>query len=203
MNAAAIPTVERRGRPRSRRAEQAILNATRDILAEHGLGAMTIEEVADRAGVGKATVYRRWPNKAALAFDAFVEDYLAGIPIRDTRTLRGDLLASARDWIRLVTRTPSGRTLAELLAESLTNPALADAWRDVVLHRMRDDRRANVSRAIARGEIPAGADPDLIFDLFYGALYHRFINGHLPLSERFARALATSVAAAAAAGVRA
>jgi AcrR family transcriptional regulator len=203
MNAAAIPTVERRGRPRSRRAEQAILNATRDILAEHGLGAMTIEEVADRAGVGKATVYRRWPNKAALAFDAFVEDYLAGIPIRDTRTLRGDLLASARDWIRLVTRTPSGRTLAELLAESLTNPALADAWRDVVLHRMRDDRRAIVSRAIARGEIPAGADPDLIFDLFYGALYHRFINGHLPLSERFARALATSVAAAAAAGVRA
>jgi AcrR family transcriptional regulator len=203
MNAAAIPTVERRGRPRSRRAEQAILNATRDILAEHGLGAMTIEEVADRAGVGKATVYRRWPNKAALAFDAFVEDYLAGIPIRDTRTLRGDLLASARDWIRLVTRTPSGRTLAELLAESLTNPALADAWRDVVLHRMRDDRRTIVSRAIARGEIPAGADPDLIFDLFYGALYHRFINGHLPLSERFARALATSVAAAAAAGVRA
>jgi AcrR family transcriptional regulator len=203
MNAAAIPTVERRGRPRSRRAEQAILNATRDILAEHGLGAMTIEEVADRAGVGKATVYRRWPNKAALAFDAFVEDYLAGIPIRDTGTLRGDLLASARDWIRLVTRTPSGRTLAELLAESLTNPALADAWRDVVLHRMRDDRRAIVSRAIARGEIPAGADPDLIFDLFYGALYHRFINGHLPLSERFARALATSVAAAAAAGVRA
>lgn len=193
-----IPAVERRGRPRSRRAEQAILTATRELLAQHGLGALTVEEVADRAGVGKATIYRRWPNKAALAFDAFVEDYLAGIPVRDTGTLRGDLLASARDWIRLVTRTPSGRTLAWLLAESLTDPDLAGAWRELVLHRMRDDRRAIVSRAVARGEIPAGTDPDLILDLFYGALYHRFINGHLPLSQGFAHALATAVAAAAA-----
>ncbi len=163
---------------------------------------MTIDEVASRAGVGKASVYRRWPNKAALAFDAFVDDYLAGIPVRNTGTLRGDLLASARDWIRLVTRTPAGRTLAGLLAEALTDADLAGAWKDLVLHRMRDDRRAIISRAVARGEIPVGTDPDLILDLFYGALYHRFINGHLPLSEGFARAVATAVAAAAAAGVR-
>ena len=158
---------------------------------------MTIEEVSQRARVGKASVYRRWPNKAALALDAFVDDYLTGIPVRDTGTLRGDLLAGARDWIRLVTRTPVGRTLAGLLAETLTDPALADAWRDVVLHRMRDDRRGIVSRAVARGEVPANTDPDLILDLFYGALYHRFINGHLPLNDRFARALARTVAAAA------
>ena len=164
---------------------------------------MTIEEVATRAGVGKASVYRRWPNKAALAFDAFVDDYLAGVPTRHTGTLRGDLLAGARDWIRVVTRTPAGRTLAGLLAETLSDPALAGAWRDVVLHQMRDNRRAIITRAVARGEIPAGTDPDLILDLFYGALYHRFINGHLPLTDRFARALAGAVAAAAAAGNRA
>jgi AcrR family transcriptional regulator len=176
------------------------LNAARELLAEQGLAVMTIEEVAARAGVGKASIYRRWPNKAALALDAFVDDYLAAIPVRDTGSLRGDLLASARDWIRAVTRTPAGRTLAGLLAEALIDPALAEAWRDVVLHRMRDDRRAIISRAIARGEIPAGIDADLILDLFYGALYHRFVNGHLPLNEGFARAVATSVAAAAAAG---
>jgi AcrR family transcriptional regulator len=197
VETAPIPTLPARGRPRSRRAEQAILKATRELLAQRGLGAMSIEEVAGRAGVGKASVYRRWPNKAALALDAFVDDYLAGIPVRDTGTLRGDLLASARDWIRVVTQTPAGRTLAALLAETLTDATLADAWREVVLHRMRDDRRAIVSRAVARGEIPAGADPDLILDLFYGALYHRFINGHLPLSESFARALAKGLAAAA------
>jgi AcrR family transcriptional regulator len=193
-----IPEVKSRGRPRSRKAEAAILKATRELLAEEGLTAMTIEEIAGRAGVGKASIYRRWPNKAALALDAFIDDYLAGIPVRDTGTLRGDLLASARDWIRLVTRTPAGRTLAGLLAETLIDPTLAKAWREVVLHRMRDDRRAIISRAVARGEIPSGADPDLILDLFYGALYHRFINGHLPLSVAFARALATAVAAAAA-----
>jgi AcrR family transcriptional regulator len=198
MEARPIPQINRRGRPRSRQAEASILKATRELLAEQGLTLMTIEEVASRARVGKASIYRRWPNKAALALDAFVDDYLAGIPVRDTGTLRGDLLASARDWIRLVTRTPAGRTLAGLLAETLIDPALAEAWRDVVLHRMRDDRRAIISRAVARGEVPDGTDPDLILDLFYGALYHRFINGHLPLSEGFARALATAVAVAAA-----
>jgi AcrR family transcriptional regulator len=200
VEAAPIPEARSRGRPRSRQAEAAILRATRELLAEQGLAVMTIEEVAARAGVGKASIYRRWPNKAALALDAFVDDYLAAIPVRDTGSLRGDLLASARDWIRAVTRTPAGRTLAGLLAEALIDPALAEAWRDVVLHRMRDDRRAIISRAIARGEIPAGIDADLILDLFYGALYHRFVNGHLPLNEGFARAVATSVAAAAAAG---
>jgi AcrR family transcriptional regulator len=195
-----IPRVKNRGRPRSRQAEVAILKATRELLAEQGLTGMTIEEVAGRARVGKASIYRRWPNKAVLALDAFVDDYLAGIPVRDTGTLRGDLLASAKDWIRLVTRTPAGRTLAGLLAETLIDPALAKAWREIVLHRMRDDRRAIISRAVARAEIPAGTDPDLMLDLFYGALYHRFINGHLPLSESFARSLATAVAAAAADG---
>jgi AcrR family transcriptional regulator len=198
MAAVPIPKTTSRGRPRSRQAEAAILKAAREILAEQGLTLMTIEEVASRAGVGKASIYRRWPNKAALALDAFLDDYLAGIPVRDTGTLRGDLLASARDWIRVVTRTPAGRTLAGLLAEALVDPALAEAWRNVVLHRMRDDRRAIISRAVARGEIPPGTDPDLILDLFYGALYHRFVNGHLPLSEGFARALAATVAVAAA-----
>jgi AcrR family transcriptional regulator len=202
MEAAPIPAVKTRGRPRSWRAEAAILKATRELLAEQGLAAMTIEEVASRAGVGKASIYRRWPNKAAVALDAFVDDYLAGIPVRDTGTLRGDLLASARDWIRVVTRTPAGRTLAALLAEALTEPKLAAAWRDVVLHRLRDDRRAIISRAIARGEVSAEIDADLILDLFYGALYHRFVNGHLPLTERFARALAIAVTAAAAAGTQ-
>ena len=173
------------------------MTAAQELLAERGLGELTIEEVADRAGVGKASIYRRWPNKAALAFDAFVDDYLAGIPVQDTGTLRGDLLASANDWIHLVTRTPAGRSLAGLLAETLTDPALRDAWQGVVLHRMRDDRRAIVSRAVERGEIPAGADPDLILDMLYGALYHRFINGHLPLTEGFAQALASAVTSAA------
>jgi len=198
MPTVAIPKTRSRGRPRSRQAEAAILEATRELLAEQGLSLLTIEEVAARAGVGKASIYRRWPNKAALALDAFLDDYLKGIPVRDTGTLRGDLLASARDWIRVVTTTPAGRTLAGLLAQALVDPALAEAWRNVVLHRMRDDRRAIISRAVARGEVPRSTDPDLILDLFYGALYHRFVNGHLPLSEGFARALAATVAMAAA-----
>jgi AcrR family transcriptional regulator len=195
-----IPVSSSRGRPRSRRAEQAILKAAAQLLAECGLGDMTIEEVAARAGVGKASIYRRWPNKATLAFEAFIEEYLAAQPLRNTGSLTGDLLASARDWVRLVRRTSAGRTLVALLDEVQTDPALATIWRERFLTRMRMVRRELVVHAIERGEIPSGSDPDLILDLVFGALFYRYLNGHLPLGDRFVRGLASMVAVAAAAG---
>jgi AcrR family transcriptional regulator len=195
-----IPVSRKRGRPRSLRAEQAILKAAAQLLAEGGLGDMTIEEVAERAGVGKASIYRRWPNKAALAFDAFIEEYLAGLPLRDTGSLRGDLLALGRDWARLVRRTSAGRTLIALLDEVQTDPALAAIWRERFLERIRKGRHSLVVHAIERGEIPAGSDPDLILDLWFGGLFYRYLNAHLPIGDRFVRGLADLVAAGAVAG---
>src|SRR6185437_11155783 len=78
-----------RGRPRSAEADRAILTATADLLAERGLAAMSIEEVAARAGVGKTTIYRRWPSKGLLALDAFVISFRAEQPLPDTGSLRG------------------------------------------------------------------------------------------------------------------
>jgi Tetracyclin repressor-like, C-terminal domain len=80
---------------------------------------------------------------------------------------------------------------------------LAVAWRERFVDRIRRERRPIIDRAIARGEIPAGSDPDLIMDLLYGPLYHRYLNGHLPLNESFARAVARMVAAAALGGAAA
>jgi AcrR family transcriptional regulator len=161
---------------------------------------MTIEEVAARAGVGKASIYRRWSSKGSLALDAFLDQYLAEQPIRDTGSLRGDLLAFVRDWIRTVKRTPSGRTLSGLIAEVQSDPGLAAAWRDRFTSRVREERRQVVERAMARGEIPAGSDPDLLLDLLYGALYHRYLHIQLPLTDRFAQGVASMIAAGAAAG---
>src|SRR5437667_2131141 len=123
-----IPTRPKRGRPRSGRTEKAILRAASELVASSGLADMTIEGVAARAGVGKASIYRRWPSKGALAFDATLDEYLAAQPTRDTGSLEGDLLATARDWIRSVKRSPSGRTLKGLIAEVQSDPGLADAW---------------------------------------------------------------------------
>ena len=176
-----------RGRPRSQEADRAILAATVELLAERGLAAMSIEEVAARAGVGKTTIYRRWPSKGLLALDAFVASFRAEQPLPDTGTLRGDLLDALHAWVRAVTRTPMGRLLADLVAEAQHDPELRAAWRDRVLEPLRSQHRIMLDRAIARGEIPATVDREVVLDLFFGAAQHRLLLGHLPMTEDFIR----------------
>jgi AcrR family transcriptional regulator len=195
-----MPKRRNKGRPRSARTEEAILAAAAELLNESGLTAMTMEEVAARAGVGKASIYRRWHSKGALALDAFLREFLEGQPVRDTGTLRGDLIAAVRDWIRTVNGTAAGRILSGVIAEVQNDPRLAAEWRERFVGRVREERRPLLDRAVARGEIPPGSDPDLLLDMLYGPLYHRYLHGHLPLDDRFARGVATMVAAAAAAG---
>jgi AcrR family transcriptional regulator len=176
-----------RGRPRSEEADRAILAAATELLAERGLGGMSMEEVAARAGVGKATVYRRWPSRGALALDAFLTEFQEQQPVPDTGSFRGDLLAALRGWMRSVTRTPAGRMLAGLIAEAQRDPALAAAWRDRVIEPLRARNTILLDRAISRGEIPADVDKDVVLDLLFGSAYHRLLNGHRPLTDRFAQ----------------
>jgi len=177
----------RRGRPRSEEADRAILSAATELLAERGLGGMSMEEVAARAGVGKTTVYRRWPSRGALALDAFLTEFQEQQPLPDTGTLHGDLLAALRGWTRSVTRTPAGRMLAGLIAEAQRDPALGAAWRDRVIEPLRARHTIMLDRAIERGEIRADVDKDVVLDLLFGPDYHRLLNGHRPLTDRFAR----------------
>src|SRR6266699_2304041 len=121
-----------RGRPRSQEADRAILTAAVDLLAERGLAAMSIEEVAARAGVGKTTIYRRWPSKGLLALDAFVTSFREEQPLPDTGTLRGDLLAALHAWVRAVTQTPMGPMLTrseEHTSELQSRPHLVSRLR--------------------------------------------------------------------------
>src|SRR5689334_2762935 len=174
-----------RGRPRSAEAERAILIATADLLAERGLAAMSIEEVAARAGVGKTTIYRRWPSKGLLALDAFVISFRAEQPQPDTGTLRGDMLSALHAWVRAVTQTAMGPMLTGLIAEAQHDPELRGAWRDRVLEPMRTQHRVMLDRAISRGEIAASVDRDVVLDLFFGAAEHRLLLGHLPMTGDF------------------
>lgn len=183
----------KRGRPRSEQADHAILRAATDLLTERGLPGMSIEEVAARAGVGKATVYRRWPTKGALALDAFLALYQEEQPEHDTGTLRGDLLAALRGWVRAVTKTPAGRMLAGLIAAAQHDPDLAAGWRDHVIAPLRARHTVMLDRAIARGEIPADTDKDVLLDLLFGAAYHRLLLGHRPLSDRFVRRVVETI----------
>jgi AcrR family transcriptional regulator len=177
----------KRGRPRSEQADRAILAAAADLLAERGLSGMSIEEVASRAGVGKATIYRRWTSRGTLALDAFLAEFQSQLPLPDTGSLHDDLLAALRNWIRSVTRTSAGPALAGLVAEAQLDPGLAAAWRERVFERLRAQQKIMLDRAVARGEISARTDYDVVLDLMFGAAYHRLLNGHRPLTDQFAR----------------
>jgi AcrR family transcriptional regulator len=177
----------RRGRPRSQEADRAILAAAGGLLAEGGFAALSIEEVAARSGVAKTTIYRRWNSRGTLALDAFLADFQSQQPPPDTGSLRGDLLAALRAWIRAVTRTSAGPILAGLIAESQRDPELGVAWRERVVEQLRAQHKIMLNRAVDRGEIPPDTDQEVVLDLLFGAAYHRLLHGHRPLTDSFAR----------------
>jgi AcrR family transcriptional regulator len=175
-----------RGRPRSQKAHKAILDAATELLLARGLSAVSMDAVADRAGVSKATIYRWWPTKETLALDALYTEWAAARPHpRDTGSLRGDLLALLRPWARLASSRPYGRVIAALLTEAQTDPVFAAEYRRRFVEPRRDQARAIFRRAIARGEIPADTNIEVALDLLYGPLYHRLLHGHAPLNGRF------------------
>jgi AcrR family transcriptional regulator len=186
MDGKPTATTPRRGRPRSEKATNAILEAAAELLLLRGLGAMSMEEVAERAGVSKATIYRWWPSKEMLALDALLAWAAVQAPTRDTGSLRGDLLALARPWVREITRQPFGRVIAALVTEAQSDPQFAEAYRTHFVEPRRDAMRAAFARAVARGEAPAELDVEVAIDLIYGPLYHRLLHGHAPLTRRFA-----------------
>ena len=178
----------RRGRPRSETRKQAILQAAFELLGERGLAATSMDAVAERAGVSKATIYRWWDSKELLALDALYAAWdTAGLVTRQTGTLRAEMLALVRPWVRLVATGPSARILTALLAEAQNDPEFGQAYRAHFIEPRLDQARAVFSRAIARGEIPAAIDVEVAIDLLWGPLYHRLFHGHAPLNERFAR----------------
>lgn len=191
-----------RGRPPSERTERAILEATVELLTERGLAELTVEEVASRARVGKASVYRRWPSKGVLAFEAFMASYVARQPLPDTGSLRGDLASALRGWVRTVKDPATSRTLRGMLAEVQHDPELAEAWRDRFLDPVRMRTRQLVARAIERGELARGADAETLLDLCYGPLYFRLLQPTgRPLDGRFVTVIVDAVMAAVEAGV--
>jgi AcrR family transcriptional regulator len=185
----------RRGRPRNQEANRAILEAATELLATRGLSAMSIEDVAARAGVGKATIYRRWSSKGSLALDAFLAAHKQELPPPDTGSFRTDLEAALRDWVRSVTQTSAGSILAGLTAEIRQDPELAAQWGDRVVKPIRVTYNVIVERAISRGEIRPDADANVVLDLLFGSAVYRLLHGQGQVDAAF-RSQVVSILAA-------
>jgi AcrR family transcriptional regulator len=186
----------RRGRPRSEKAREAILAAAVELLLARGLGAVSMDTVAEQAGVSKATIYRWWPTKETLALDALHHEWAAARPAAsETGSLRTDLLSLLRPWVRLIGKRPYGRVIAALITEAQTDPAFAEQYRAGFVEPRRAQARPILLRAIERGELPATTNVELALDLLYGPVYHRLLHGHAPLNDRFLRDLVDTVLA--------
>jgi AcrR family transcriptional regulator len=176
------------GRFRNARSQRAILDATNQLLDEVGYARLTIEGVAARAGVGKATVYRWWPSKGALVVDALSE-YRAAPPALDTGSLRTDLVRAVEYVIGVLTTSTVGSTIPALAAELVRDPALADMFRSRLLRPRRAVVEQLMHRAVERGELPADTDASLVLDTCVGAVFYRLVVSGEPLDETLAARL--------------
>jgi len=185
------------GRMRSAKCHLAIVESAGEVLEERGYMGFTIEEVAQRAGAGKQTIYRWWGGKPMLALEAL---YSGGDPralVEDTGSVEGDLRSYLARMAEALSDPLRARTVAGLMAEAQTDEAFAAAFRGRFLEPKRQAVRAVFERGKARGELPDLADPHLLTDLVYGPIWYRLLVGHAPVDAAFVEALITSVMAAA------
>lgn len=185
--AAAQPR-NRPGRPRSEESRTAVLRATSELLHEVGLRAMTTEEIASRSGASKATIYKWWPNKHAVAVDAFLSEMMAESRDPDTGSAREDLAAVMRGLLHFYTG-PSGRVFAQLVGEAQADPAIRDELRTNLVDSRRELFRTIFNRGVDRGELRGDVDPDAAIDLVIGPALYRLMIGHAPLTDAAADAL--------------
>ena len=185
-------TRRRPGRPRRPTTDDAITKAALDLLAERGFQAATIESIADRAGVGRNTIYRRWRSKEELIADALRE------LTTDVDWGADDLYSLLLTWLRDFARTFSdplqGRLLVGVLGELQQNPVFADVYADRVVRPRREALLARLVEARERGELRPDADVELIADLLGGALLLRRLPLGLPAAgKRYAEELLETI----------
>jgi AcrR family transcriptional regulator len=180
------------GRPRSERAHRAILQAANELLESEGFAAVTVEAIAERAGVSKATIYRWWPNRAAVVMDGFLSIVSSEVPFPHTSHAREDIRIHMRRLAEAFSGK-IGRTVAALIAEGQSDPELAEALRSRWLSVRRAEAREILELGIERGELREDLDPEVAVDVLYGPIYYRMLVGHAPLDDDFADALADHV----------
>lgn len=162
------------GRPRSEASKTAILNATIDLLEEYGYSTLTIEAIAARAGVGKATIYRWWPNKSILALDAFLMSTESRLYFQENTSIRENFRQQLHALANVFNGI-LGKTVVALVAESGEDSEIAKAFYTQYLKPRREDAILILERSIDRGEIQAGINLDVVSDMLYGPVYFRIL----------------------------
>ena len=172
------------GRPRSKSAHDAILKAALRLVTKRGFRAVSVNEIAADAGVGKMTIYRHWPNKAALVMDSLLEL----ISPQTEFPPAGSALESLRRQLDLQAaffRSSRGNLIRSLVAEAQSDPELASAFLDRWIRPRRELVRQNLNAAISEGSLRRDFNLDTAIDQLYGSLYYRLLLGSGVIDEQF------------------
>jgi len=181
-----------RGRPRSAIADEAIREAAVDLFAERGFEGFSVEDVADRAGVSKATVYRRYPSKVDLVVEAASCLAADDVTFPDTGNLRDDVRGLARSLVETFRTSPAGRVMPVMTFERRRYPELDAGYRRFLADRKTRTREI-LRRGIERGELPPDTDVAVMGSMLVGPIFHRLMITQEPLSDAFVDALVDAV----------
>ncbi|MDF2500774.1 MAG: bm3R1 3 [Anaerosporomusa subterranea] len=179
---------KKKGRPRNAVTEKAILEASYDLLLENGFGNVTVEKIAERAKVSKATIYKWWPNKAAVVMDGFLSAAMSRLPVPDTGSVMDDIIIQARNLASFLA-SREGKIITELIAEGQFDLKLAEEYRLRYFNPRRLDSRRILERGVQRGELKKDLDLELCIDLIYGPLFYRLLVTGEKIDESFIRIL--------------
>jgi AcrR family transcriptional regulator len=172
---------EQSSHPRSLRAMDSVLGATTELLAEGGLPAATVDAISARSGVSKATIYKHWPCRTAIAAEAFGKQMAAAIPLPDKGNTADDLAEQVRR-VSAFYAGPQGTIFAQLLAASVSDRAASPYFREYFLDKRREAIAELWQRALDRGEVKPEISAETATDVLFGPLIFRLMTGHAPLT---------------------
>ena len=168
------------------------MDAVYELLQERSVRDLTMEAVAHRAGVGKPTLYKWWPTKAALVLAMFRERIAVALPPPSVGTAEEAIRDKARALIGPL-NGHLGKVLSELIAEGQSEPAILRELFDKHIRGHQEADAADIERGKTSGELASDADPELIIDAVFGAIFYRLLFRTAPLTEEFSDKLVRQV----------
>jgi len=176
------------GRPRSEETKKAILTAAYDLLLENGFKVVTVEGIAERAGVSKATIYKWWSNKAAVVLDGFFAATESLLQVPDTGQVAEDLFIQVTSLADFIT-SPKGKVIAELIAEGQFDSNIAGEYRKRYFGPRRLISQQILEKGITRGELRNDIDIELSIDLIFAPIFYRILITGEPVDTAFTKNL--------------
>ncbi|MZQ86556.1 TetR family transcriptional regulator [Paenibacillus sp. 5J-6] len=171
-----------KGRPRDVKLQHVILTVAYELLLEGGFEDVTIDKIAEKAGVSKATIYKWWPNKAAVVAEGFFEAAASRLPVPDTGSVLKDIMIHAVN-LSLFMESKEGRVISELIGQGQMDAALIQVFREYYVKPRRAESGMILRRGIDRGELGKELEIESSIDLIYGPLFYRLLVSGEKLTE--------------------